>query len=140
MAFDPRVDIGPVQVGAILSAAFFGCLVAQTYMYYRMFPKDPLKLKLIASFCRIVIQLCAYVWTGGSCRVWLSLLRLMLSDMCLRALQLGHFFCLIATMWSMTVLAYAHPSILKTFPIGADILILLSSFTCSLVQASVCRV
>lgn len=102
MAFDPRVDIGPVQVGAILSAAFFGCLVAQTYMYYRMFPKDPLKLKLIVA--------------------------------AVAALQLGHFVCLIATMWSMTVLAYAHPSILKTFPIGADILILLSSFTCSLVQ------
>lgn len=102
MAFDPRVDIGPVQVGAILSAAFFGCLVAQTYIYYRMFPKDPLKLKLIVA--------------------------------AVAALQLGHLFCLIATMWSMTVLAYAHPSILKTFPIGADILILLSSFTCSLVQ------
>lgn len=102
MAFDPRVDIGPVQVGAILSAAFFGCFVAQTYMYYKRFPKDPLSLKLIVA--------------------------------AVAAFQLGHFVCLIATLWSMTVLAFGNPSILKTFPIAADVLILLSSFTCSLVQ------
>lgn len=102
MAFDPRLVIGPMQVGALLSAAFYGCFVAQTFMYFKMFPKDPLTLKLIVAI--------------------------------VAAFQLGHFLCLIATLWSMTVLAYAHPSVLKTFPIGANILILLSSFTCSIVQ------
>jgi hypothetical protein len=56
--------------------------------------------------------------------------------MCFRALQLGHFLCLIVTLWTMTVTAYAHPSVLNTFPLGADVLILLSSFTCSIVQVS----
>lgn len=117
MAFDPRLVIGPMQVGALLSAAFYGCFVAQTFMYFKMFPKDPLTLKLI-------VAIVAYGYPfSASC-----------SDMCFSAFQLGHFLCLIATLWSMTVLAYAHPSVLKTFPIGANILILLSSFTCSIVQ------
>jgi hypothetical protein len=69
MAFDPRLVIGPMQIGALLSAALYGCFVAQTFMYFKLFPKDPPTLKLIASFCRIVIQSYSYVCTGGSCRV-----------------------------------------------------------------------
>lgn len=117
ITFDPRLVIGPVQIGALLSAGFYGCFVAQTVMYFKLFPKDPLTLKII------VITI-AYGFTfSASC-----------SDMCFRALQLGHFLCLIVTLWTMTVTAYAHPSVLNTFPLGADVLILLSSFTCSIVQ------
>lgn len=102
ITFDPRLVIGPVQIGALLSAGFYGCFVAQTVMYFKLFPKDPLTLKIIV--------------------------------ITIAALQLGHFLCLIVTLWTMTVTAYAHPSVLNTFPLGADVLILLSSFTCSIVQ------
>ncbi|KAG2032264.1 hypothetical protein BDR03DRAFT_970571 [Suillus americanus] len=102
ITFDPRLVIGPVQVGALLSAGFYGCFVAQTFMYFKLFPKDPLTLKIIVTT--------------------------------VAAFQLGHFLCLIATLWTMTVTAYTHPSVLSTLPLGADVLILLSSFTCSTVQ------
>ncbi|KAG1876653.1 hypothetical protein DFJ58DRAFT_755559 [Suillus subalutaceus] len=102
ITFDPRLVIGPMQVGALLSAGFYGCFVAQTFMYFKLFPKDPPTLKIIVTT--------------------------------VAAFQLGHFLCLIVTLWTMTVTSYTHPSVLNTLPIAADILILLSSFTCSTVQ------
>ncbi|KAG2159255.1 uncharacterized protein EDB93DRAFT_276009 [Suillus bovinus] len=103
MAFDPRIVIGPMQVGSLLSAVFYGCLVSQIYLYFKLFPTDPRGFKIF------VIAL----------GIW----------------QLGHFICLVATLWSMTVIAYDHPSILDTLPLGTKIILLLSSFTCSTVQA-----
>ncbi|KAG2049703.1 hypothetical protein BDR06DRAFT_961149 [Suillus hirtellus] len=103
MAFDPRIVIGPMQVGSLLSAVFYGCLISQIYVYFKLFPTDPRGFKIAVT----------------ALGIW----------------QLGHFICLIATLWTMTVTAYSHPSILDTLPVGTKILLLLSSFTCSTVQS-----
>jgi hypothetical protein len=78
ITFDPRLVIGPVQIGALLSAGFYGCFVAQTVMYFKLFPKDPLTLKIIVNFCRIVVQSFSHIWTGDNYRVRFYLLCLML--------------------------------------------------------------
>ncbi|KAJ8581638.1 hypothetical protein M405DRAFT_777237 [Rhizopogon salebrosus TDB-379] len=46
-AFDPYVIIGPVVLGALVNASFFGCLVIQTYFYYANFAKDHRTIKLM---------------------------------------------------------------------------------------------
>jgi hypothetical protein len=48
-AFDPYVIIGPVVLGALVNASFFGCLVIQTYFYYANFAKDHRTIKLMVS-------------------------------------------------------------------------------------------
>lgn len=48
--------------------------------------------------------------------------------------QLGHFVCVMSTLWTMTVSTYGDPSQLNVFPLAADLVILLSSFTVSIVQ------
>jgi len=51
-------------------------------------------------------------------------------------IQLGHFVCIISMLWTMTVSTYGDPSQLSVFPLAADLVILLSSFTVSIVQVS----
>jgi hypothetical protein len=50
-------------------------------------------------------------------------------------IQLGHFVCIISMLWTMTVSTYGDPSQLSVFPLAADLVILLSSFTVSIVQS-----
>jgi hypothetical protein len=47
--FDPYVIIGPVVLGALVNASFFGCLIIQTYFYYANFAKDHRTIKLMVS-------------------------------------------------------------------------------------------
>lgn len=50
-------------------------------------------------------------------------------------IQLGHFVCITSMLWTMTVSTYGDPSQLNVFPLAADMVILLSSFTVSIVQS-----
>ncbi|KAG2342799.1 hypothetical protein BDR05DRAFT_990090 [Suillus weaverae] len=54
--FDARLVIGPMQVGGLLSAALFGCLSCQSYVYFARFTNDSLVLKATVSAV-ILIQL-----------------------------------------------------------------------------------
>lgn len=54
--FDPRLVIGPIQVCGLLSAALFGCLACQSYLYFARFRNDHLALKATVSAV-ILIQL-----------------------------------------------------------------------------------
>jgi hypothetical protein len=47
--FDPYVIIGPVVLGALVNASFFGCLIIQTYFYYANFAKDHRTIKFMVS-------------------------------------------------------------------------------------------
>ncbi|KAG1871215.1 hypothetical protein DFJ58DRAFT_722644 [Suillus subalutaceus] len=58
--FDARLVIGPIQVGGLLSAALFGCLSYQSYVYFARFTNDPLILKAAVSAV-IFIQLGHFV-------------------------------------------------------------------------------
>ncbi|KAG0694068.1 hypothetical protein DFH29DRAFT_1073023 [Suillus ampliporus] len=50
-------------------------------------------------------------------------------------IQLGHFVCVISTLWTMTVSTYGDPSQLSVFPLAADLAIPLSAFTVFIVQS-----
>ncbi|KAG2363335.1 hypothetical protein BDR07DRAFT_1404680 [Suillus spraguei] len=50
-------------------------------------------------------------------------------------IQLGHFVCIILTLWTMTVSTYGDPSRLDVLPIAADLAIILSSLTVFIVQS-----
>ncbi|KAG1790783.1 uncharacterized protein HD556DRAFT_677917 [Suillus plorans] len=76
--FDARLIIGPVQVSGLLSAALFGCLSCQSYIYFARCKSDHLALKAVV-FAIFFIQL-------------------------------GHFVCIISTLWTMTVSTYGDPS------------------------------
>jgi hypothetical protein len=58
--FDARLVIGPIQVGGLLSAALFGCLSCQSYVYFARFTNDHLILKAAVSAV-IFIQLGHFV-------------------------------------------------------------------------------
>ncbi|KAG1890104.1 hypothetical protein F4604DRAFT_1914646 [Suillus subluteus] len=58
--FDARLVIGPIQVGGLLSAALFGCLSYQSYVYFARFTNDPFILKAAVSAV-IFIQLGHFV-------------------------------------------------------------------------------
>jgi hypothetical protein len=47
--FDARLVIGPIQVGGLLSAALFGCLLCQSYVYFARFTSDHLIVKAAVS-------------------------------------------------------------------------------------------
>ncbi|KAG1890106.1 hypothetical protein F4604DRAFT_1899129 [Suillus subluteus] len=53
----------------------------------------------------------------------------------IRLIQLGHFICVISTLWTMTVSTYGDPSQLSVFPLATDLAVLLSSFTVFIVQS-----
>ncbi|KAG2135424.1 hypothetical protein DEU56DRAFT_391351 [Suillus clintonianus] len=95
--------IGPTQVGGLLSAALFGCLACQSYLYFERFTSDHIALKTIVSAVILI--------------------------------QLGHFACIISTLWTMTVSTYGDPSRLDVLPLAADIAIPLSGFTVFGVQS-----
>lgn len=101
--FDARLVIGPIQVGGLLSAALFGCLSCQSYVYFARFTSDRLTLKAAVSAVFFI--------------------------------QLGHFVCIISTLWTMTVSTYGDPSQLRVFPLAADLAIPLSAFTAFIVQS-----
>lgn len=58
--FNPRLVIGPIQVCGLLSAALFGCLACQSYLYFARFRSDHLALKASVSAV-ILIQLGHFV-------------------------------------------------------------------------------
>ncbi|KAG1777825.1 hypothetical protein EV702DRAFT_225133 [Suillus placidus] len=101
--FDARLVIGPVQVGGLLSAALFGCLSFQSYVYFARFTNDHLILKAAVSAVFFI--------------------------------QLGHFVCIISTLWTMTVSTYGDPSQLQVLPLAADLAIPLSAFTAFIAQS-----
>ncbi|KAG2043324.1 hypothetical protein BDR03DRAFT_941094 [Suillus americanus] len=101
--FDASLAIGPIQVGGLLSAALFGCLSCQSYVYLAKFANDHLALKAVVSAVFFI--------------------------------QLGHFVCIISTLWTMTVSTYGDPSQLQVFPLAADLAIPLSAFTAFIVQS-----
>ncbi|KAG1871214.1 hypothetical protein DFJ58DRAFT_762833 [Suillus subalutaceus] len=101
--FDARLVIGPIQVGGLLSAALFGCLSCQSYVYLAKFTNDRLVLKAVVSTVFFI--------------------------------QLGHFVCMISTLWTMTVSTYGDPSQLDVLPLAADLAIPLSAFTAFIVQS-----
>ncbi|KAG2344176.1 hypothetical protein BDR05DRAFT_962062 [Suillus weaverae] len=101
--FNASLVIGPVLVGGLLSAALFGCLACQSYLYFARFKSDHLGLKAIVSAVILI--------------------------------QLGHYVCVISTLWTMTVSTYGDPSQLSVFPLAVDLAILLSSFTVFIVQS-----
>ncbi|KAG2135443.1 hypothetical protein DEU56DRAFT_392069 [Suillus clintonianus] len=100
--FNARLVIGPIQVGGLLSAALFGCLACQSYVYFARFTNDHLTLKAAVSAVMLI--------------------------------QLGHFVCMISTLWTMTVSTYGNPSRLRVLPLAADLAIPLSAFTAFIVQ------
>ncbi|KAG2135442.1 hypothetical protein DEU56DRAFT_392067 [Suillus clintonianus] len=100
--FNARLVIGPIQVGGLLSAALFGCLVCQSYVYFARCTSDHLALKAAVSAVMLI--------------------------------QLGHFVCMISTLWTMTTSTYGDPSQLGVLPLAADLAIPLSSFTAFIVQ------
>lgn len=51
-------------------------------------------------------------------------------------IQLGHFVCIISTLWTMTVSTYGDPSQLRVLPLAADLAIPLSAFTAFIVQVN----
>jgi hypothetical protein len=101
--FDARLVIGPIQVGGLLSAALFGCLSCQSYVYFSRFTNDHFALKAAVSAVFFI--------------------------------QLGHFVCIISTLWTMTVSTYGDPSQLQVLPLPADLAIPLSAFTAFIVQS-----
>ncbi|KAG2363334.1 hypothetical protein BDR07DRAFT_1404677 [Suillus spraguei] len=104
-SFDAQLAIiGPTQVGGFLSAALFGCLACQSYLYFTRFRSDGFALKAIVSLLLLLIQL-------------------------------GHFVCIISTLWTMTVSTYGNPSQLDVLPLAADLSIVLSSLTVFIVQS-----
>ncbi|KAG1900533.1 uncharacterized protein F5891DRAFT_297043 [Suillus fuscotomentosus] len=50
-------------------------------------------------------------------------------------IQLGHFVCIISTLWTMTVSTYGDPSQLQVLPLAADSAIPLSACTAFIVQS-----
>ncbi|KAG2064316.1 hypothetical protein BDR04DRAFT_1035579, partial [Suillus decipiens] len=96
--------IGPTQVGGLLSAALFGCLACQSYLYFTRFKSDSFALKATVSLLLLLIQL-------------------------------GHFVCVISTLWTMTVSTYGNPFQLDVLPLAADLAIMLSGFTVFIVQS-----
>ncbi|KAG1762857.1 hypothetical protein EDD22DRAFT_889303 [Suillus occidentalis] len=58
--FDPRLVIGPIQVCGLLSAALFGCLACQSYLYFARFRNDHLALKATLGHLVCVISM---LWT-----------------------------------------------------------------------------
>ncbi|KAF9265971.1 hypothetical protein L218DRAFT_1075496 [Marasmius fiardii PR-910] len=48
MAFDGQ--IGALEVGALISMFLFGTSTTQTYLYYQLFPRDPISLKRLVLF------------------------------------------------------------------------------------------
>ncbi|KAI6045835.1 hypothetical protein EDC04DRAFT_2598431 [Pisolithus marmoratus] len=39
--------LGPVLIALVLSGALYGCAVVQTYIYYKLFPKDSWKFRIL---------------------------------------------------------------------------------------------
>jgi len=101
--FNARLVIGPMQVGALISAALFGCLAAQCYVYFRRFTSDHLGLK--ATVAALIL------------------------------IQLGHFVCVILSLWTMTVSNYGNPSLSSVLSVWTEVVILLTSFTTFIVQS-----
>ncbi|KAG2055323.1 hypothetical protein BDR06DRAFT_334611 [Suillus hirtellus] len=101
--FDARLIIGPVQVSGLLSAALFGCLSCQSYIYFARCKSDHLALKAVV-FAVFFIQL-------------------------------GHFVCILLTLWTMTVSTYGDPSQLQVLPLAADAAIPLTACTAFIVQS-----
>lgn len=76
--FDARLVIGPIQIGGLLSAALFGCLSCQSYVYFARFTNDHLTLKAAVSqstarcsvilinhfYCQVSAVLCVLYLTG----------------------------------------------------------------------------
>jgi hypothetical protein len=50
-------------------------------------------------------------------------------------IQLGHFVCVVSTLWTMTISTYGDPSQLSVFPLAVDLAVPLSSFTVFIVQS-----
>ncbi|KAG2135451.1 hypothetical protein DEU56DRAFT_807089 [Suillus clintonianus] len=101
--FDARVVIGPVQVCGLLSAALFGSLACQTYLYFARFANDHIALKATVSAVILI--------------------------------QLGHFVCVISTLWTMTVSTYGDPYQLSVLPLALDLAVPLSGLTVFVVQS-----
>ncbi|KAJ8591998.1 hypothetical protein M405DRAFT_813471 [Rhizopogon salebrosus TDB-379] len=98
-----RLVIGPAQVCGLLSAALFGCLAVQCYLYFTKFTNDHLVLKATVATVFLI--------------------------------QLGHFACIILTLWTMTVSTYGDPSQLIVLPLGANLAMLVAGFTVFIVQS-----
>ncbi|KAJ8591996.1 hypothetical protein M405DRAFT_79450 [Rhizopogon salebrosus TDB-379] len=101
--FNARFVIGPMQVGALIGAALFGCLAAQCYVYFKKFTSDHLGLK--ATVAAVIL------------------------------IQLGHFVCVILSLWTMTVSTCGDLSLLSVFSMWTEVVILLTSFTVFIVQS-----
>jgi hypothetical protein len=134
--------IGPTQVGGLLSAALFGCLACQCYLYFARFTSDGFALKTIVSLSlsllcdvsywsyltvRYLQSRMLHVWLGSFERYWCPFCSL---------IQLGQFVCIMLTLWTMTVSTYGDPSQLNVFPLAADVALFFSSFTVFIVQVS----
>ncbi|KAG2062897.1 hypothetical protein BDR04DRAFT_1039610, partial [Suillus decipiens] len=53
--FDAQLAIiGPTQVGGLLSAALFGCLACQSYLYFTRFTSDGFALKTTVSLSYLI--------------------------------------------------------------------------------------
>ncbi|KAI6135231.1 hypothetical protein EV401DRAFT_890502 [Pisolithus croceorrhizus] len=42
--------VGPIVVSLVLSGVLYGCALVQTYVYYKLFPKDDWKLRALVAF------------------------------------------------------------------------------------------
>jgi hypothetical protein len=138
--FDARLVIGPIQVGGLLSAALFGCLSCQSYVYFARFTNDHLILKAAVSRSTVqhIVDFMDHNIRLGLCSYVCSLFDLETSNIdTLRSfIQLGHFVCMISILWTMTVSTYGDLSQLKVLPLAADLAIPLSAFTAFIVQVS----
>ncbi|KAG1751392.1 uncharacterized protein EDB91DRAFT_1298172 [Suillus paluster] len=101
--FNARLVIGPIQVCGLLTAALFGCLACQSYLYFARFTSDHLALKATVSAVFLI--------------------------------QLGHFICVISTLWTMTVSTYGDPSQLIKLPLAIDLAIPLTGLTVFVAQS-----
>ncbi|KAG1744776.1 hypothetical protein EDB19DRAFT_1826921 [Suillus lakei] len=85
--FDSRLIIGPMQIGALVTAALFGCIVIQSYVYFTKFV-DSLGFKATVKSHK----------SGDGHRISIWTRTVML------------------TLWAMTVTAYDDPSELNVLP------------------------
>ncbi|KAI6034705.1 hypothetical protein BKA83DRAFT_680969 [Pisolithus microcarpus] len=47
--------LGPILISLVLSGILYGCALVQTYVYYKLFPKDSWKLKVLTAHLALLV-------------------------------------------------------------------------------------
>ncbi|KAI6042774.1 hypothetical protein EDC04DRAFT_882721 [Pisolithus marmoratus] len=96
--------LGPVLVSLVLSGVLWGCAVVQTYVYYKLFPKDSWRFRALVCY--------SYTWFSGSSPPRFTNLLISNSfkvalEMCL---QTAHLAILVLGVWQTVMSGYDQRS------------------------------